>query len=271
MLAETASIYFMTELRFLPIEDLRFGKNFVRELYMELAKPGGHSYENLRIQTDPPTMSTKRMTQHGEGMSACQIGADTILIEETEPELNVDGFIENVHTVFKTVARIKEKAEEQTPPVFMQRCVIRCLAKPGKSKNSISLLAGKVSNVLKAIEPFERPPQFFGVRFRFPPFSIVAKKEDGSESEVEGRQNFASIRFETWSKDVQLIWMEIEAVYVFQEPIAVSQTDKIGHNIHDAYQFLTEKCANFLNQFDDMPEPEEDDSGENESDDEKEQ
>ncbi len=251
MLTDTVSTYFMTQLRFIPIPEMRFSKNFVRDLYSSLAKPGGHVYENLSIQSNPPRMSTNRTTAKGDGVSACLIGSDSITIEETESELHLDQFVEIVETILSIVRSVKEK----TAPIFCQKCVFRCLATP-KSENSISLLAGKVSNVLKAIVPFERPPLFFGVRFRFPPVEI---RHEGA-TEVEKKQDFASVRFETWEKDVKQVWIEVDDSYFFSEPIAIADIGKISHNMKEAHQFLTKKCVNFLNQFDDMPEPKDDES-----------
>lgn len=155
MLAEPSTIFFSTHLRFLPIDELQFGKGFVRDLYSALSKPGQCGYENLNMQNDPPLMSTNKTTPRGEGVSICRVRPDRIEIEETDPEINLDAFLEVVCTVLKAAVEIKER----TAPIFTQRCIFRCLVKP-KSDTSISLLAGKVSNVIKAIGPFERPPSF---------------------------------------------------------------------------------------------------------------
>ena len=254
MLAEPISIYFMTQLRLLPIEELRLDKSFVRDLYAALAKAGGHAYENLSLQSDPPKLSTSRTTSHGDSISSCQVGADNIVIEETETEIPLNIFVEIVQTVLEAAKQIKT---DEIAPIFAQRCIFRCLVKP-KSKNSISLLAGKVSNVLKAIGPFERPPQFFGVRFRFPPVKIGQEAGENGNEDVEEKHDFVSVRFETWAKDVDQVWIEVNATYFFEDPIGVDDAARIAGNIQDAHRFLTEKCINFLKQFDEMPEPEED-------------
>jgi hypothetical protein len=264
MLAEPASIYFMTQLRFLPIEDaeLRFGKTFVHSLFNELSKPGGHFYENLALQSNPPRMTTTRATSKGESASTCQVAADAILIEETESEINIDGFVEIVETVLKAAHKVKQ----ETPPIFGQRCVFRCLVKPA-SENSITLLAGKVSHVLRKIQPFERPPQFFGIRFRFPPFKVEHHiGEDDAIAAVDEKLDFVTVRFETWSKDVHQVWIEVGAMYFFPDSITLSDLDRVTRNIKEAHEFLTEKCINFLNQFDDLsdPEDEEDETDEGE-------
>lgn len=105
---------------------------------------------------------------------------------------------------------------------------------------------------------------FFGVRFRFPPFKMVAESGDHGNSEVEENHDFMSVRFETWSKDVKLVWMEASAMYFFSDAIEVGDLARIGGNIKEAHQFLSEKCINFLNQFDDLPDPKVDDNDENE-------
>ena len=253
MLGDPTSIYFQTELRFIPIDELRFSKNFVRDLYARLAKPGGYPYEDLSIQEGTPTMSSKRVTQSGAGSSVCKISQNTIMIEETEPQITVEDFTENVDTVLKIVNKVKTDCA----PIFGQKCTIRCVAKPQKSKHSVALLAGKITNVLNAINPFKRPPQFFGIRFRFPPVRIEHedKDQENERSEVEEKPDFISVRFETYGKDIEQVWIEVTAMNLFSEPIEVSDTPKISANIKGAYKFLTEECIGFLNQFDEHPDP----------------
>jgi hypothetical protein len=51
--------------------------------------------------------------------------------------------------------------------------------------DSIDLLAGRVANVLTAFAPFERPPSYFGVRFRFLPLHMLGDDDYQSEDEDE--------------------------------------------------------------------------------------
>lgn len=254
MLSDHRSIFFQTELRFLPIEELGFDKTFVRSLYAKLAEPGGYAYDDLSMQDGRPSMSTRRVTQAGVGMSTCKIGPHSILIEEGLPTIGVDEFIEVVQTVMQAVGETSQNA----PGMFSQKCTIQCVSKPQGSEHSILLLAGRVSNVLDKIEPFGRPPAFFGMRFRFPPYhkadsgesDLEADEDDGDEAGESDRHDFVSVRFETWSKDVEQVFMEITAVNFFREEIGIDESGDIVQNIRDAYSFLTEKCVAFLNQFD---------------------
>ncbi len=245
MLSDPTSIYFQTELRFLPIEDIGFDKTFARDLYYQLAQPGGYPYDDLRLQEQPLSMSSKRVAVGSSGSSTCQIRPHSIRIEEIEPEVDEKGFLEIALSVLNAVAEVAG----DSPPIFGQQCVIRCLAKPVAIQHSIDLLAGKVSNVLNAIEPFGRPPAFFGIRFRFPPVTI-SDPDGPDDAEPEEREDFVSLRFETWAQDIEQVWMEISAAKVFDNPIDVTETEKIAANFREAYEFLTEKGVGFLNQFD---------------------
>ncbi|MEX2286140.1 MAG: hypothetical protein WD648_03560 [Planctomycetaceae bacterium] len=248
-LGDPTSILYRVQLQFFPIDELAFGKTFVRQLYSRLAEPGGYAYDDINFNDGPPTLSTKRMTHRGSGRSTCKISEHVLIIEESEPEVDLPGFVEVVETVLAAISEVKEDC----PPIIGQRCTIQCVAKPLNSEHSISLLAGKVSNVLDRIDPFERPPAFFGIRFRFPPFiKLIPEDADKNddESPAEERHDFIALRFETWGQDVEQVWMEVVAQYVFQEAIELSNTSKIRDNITDSYNFLTMKGISFLNQFD---------------------
>lgn len=193
-------------------------------------------------------MSSKRLTKDGTGSSMCRVRPDSIMIEETEPQVTVEQFIEIVQTILKAVGQTKHDCA----PIFAQKCVIRSIAKPLGSKHSVNLLAAKIANVKKAIAPFNRPPQFFGIRFRFPPYEIVQEETEG-EGEVEGKNDFTTVRFETWAKDVEQVWIET-AMMTFFQGIEIADS-KISDNIQGSYNFLTKECVDFLNQFDDKPNP----------------
>src|SRR5208283_940870 len=130
----------------------------------------------------------------------------------------------------------------------------RCVAKPQKSNHSVNLLAGKVTNVLNAIDPFKRPPMFFGLRFRFPPVQVV-QHEEGAEDDLEDKPDFIAVRFETYAKDINQVWIEVNAMNVFPNVIDVTDVEKIRANIQSAYSFLTNECIDFLDQFDERADP----------------
>jgi hypothetical protein len=220
MLAEPRAIFYQTELRLAPIEELGIRKERVRDLYNKMFEPSGCRYENLDLQADIPTLSTRKE----KGQSICQVGQFLIRIEENWPEGHVDHFIEVVRTV------ISNLGSSPLPPVIGQRCNISCITQPNSS-NSIVLLGGKIARVLDAIDPFERPPTFFGIRFRFVPKEFYEDDEQESDEqtleeptdsgavvqqhgpvEME-RMNFVTLRFETYSKDIKQVWMEAVADY----------------------------------------------------------
>jgi hypothetical protein len=251
MLSEPRTIYVQTELRWLPIEGFGISKDGIRAIYNRLHERKQHSYENLDLQADTPTLSTR----HEKGFSQCQIGSDGITIEEKRTEFTIDEFIAIVKAVLDALG-------DECPPLFAQLCKIQCLTQPHERGDSLSLLAGEVANVISCIDPFERPPSFFGVRFRFMPEFLLEDAEENEEVEEgepapslpgdaelelrEGSEAFVNVRFETFAEDMSLIWMEATASFAPQ-PIDAS---KVAKNILEVYEFLAVKCKAFLDQFD---------------------
>jgi hypothetical protein len=280
MLSTPRPIYLKTELMLLPIKDFGFSRQTVRELYLNLSKPGGYDYANLDLQEGRPTLSTRRTT----GYSRCALGNDRIVIEESKPEMPVTEFIGVVQTVLRTLTAIRPSI----PPVVMQACKINCLSQPHSMKRALPLLAGKVANVLQPIEPFQRLPSLFGVRFRFFPRAMLDLSDETSESdppveknaeeeavqenatgsvesadiapegvdqpqdnEEEWGQGFMDVRFETWHEDPAQIYLEAIAQFPpVQELLSATTLDKIGKNIEETYNFLSANCKSFLDQFD---------------------
>jgi hypothetical protein len=131
----------------------------------------------------------------------------------------------------------------ELPGFFLQRCTVQCLAHPRESEHPLVLLAGNLANVIDRVEPFGRPPGYFGVRFRFPP-----KPQQRESGAGEAQEDFVSVRFETYAKEPSLIWMEVRASYV--NPATLSDIDTICANMEITYGFLTNQCVRFLEQFD---------------------
>ncbi len=259
MLSTPRSIFFQTELEFLPIDELKLGKNIGRKLYAKMAESDPYAYDNVNIVGDTLTLSTLK----GTGQSACQIEPHSICIEERKPEFEVGDFVSIVANILKGL----QKIDETYPPIIVQRCKIQCLSQPHKSANSLELLAGKVARVLDKIDPFERSPSFFGVRFRFMPQGLFEAEgnEEGEaaareqEQKNQGRElaqksragdSFVMMRFETYAQDLSMVWMEVAATYPVLPPIEVANGARIGDNIEQTYRFLTEKGKRFLEQFD---------------------
>ena len=257
MLSEPRAILFQTELEWPPAEvhDFRIDKEIVRKFYNELFeyKSGEHCYENLDLQAVKPTLSTRIATRQ----SVCQFGDGSINIEEQRPDFALGGFTNKVTAVLRGLKEVTDAIDGLVvPPFFLQRCRIHCLSQPGVG-SSLELLAGKVANVKEPIEPFERPPSFFGVRFRFGPAVVDA---DGNE---ETHENFASVRFETYSEDPSQVWMEVAATYLFVPvPATLEDTAHVMEHIQESYEFLTERCKAFLDQFDERDEQAGEDSKE---------
>jgi len=242
-----------------PIPELRLTKQDVIALYQSLRKPGTHHYDNLDLQADMPKLSTRHP---GDGESACLIGSDRIRIVEdqsgsgmTMPDFT--SIVKDIVTHFG-INKI---------PLFTQRCTMRFTAQPINSEDAVELLADKVANVYQKVAPFGRPPQFFGVRFRFPPPPTDDENDEETESgdsdppevnepkvrlvEAKGEtedDSFITLRLEPHTKDAKQIWIEISAA--FPGPFKGGDLESVERNIKYTYEFVTEKTKNFLDQFD---------------------
>lgn len=253
MLSGITSIHFHTDLLLPPIPEFAIKESQITGLYNKLREPPHRPYQNLELQADPPTLSTR----HGNGRSCCQIGADKIRIEEdgAGTVVDCDEFIETVEAVLKSLG-------PNPGPFFGQRCVIRCTAQPNRSPDSLHLLAGKLGNVLTTIDPFGRPPSFFGVRFRFQPHDGQGHADDAEAGEPPPRKKrnkrkaeaiehkgFLTVRFETYSQDMKKVWMEVDGQYL-EEIIQAQNIAEVSENIRRTYRFITENSKAFLDQFD---------------------
>lgn len=258
MVSGIRALLFQTELELPPVERLYIGKEQVRSLYNKMFQPGGYKYENLDLQAERPTLSTRKVS----GLSECQLGPDKVRITEELPQFDIEEFIGVVGTVLKGL--------DQCPPFMIQRCRMECLGQPNNSKNSIELLAEKVANLRDAADLFERPPSYFGMRFRFHPRSFIEVEETSDQAglpqeeakasvENEGStppareamadEAFVTLRFETWEDDVSSIWMEAAAMFLATEG-PHQDLRQIGENIRQVYKFLTRKGKCFLDNFD---------------------
>jgi hypothetical protein len=257
MLSEPRAIFFETVLEWPPFEvtQFRVTQSVARDVYNRLFHVDfpHEAYKNLDLQADDLTLSTK---VEGDGYSKCRFGSASIAFEESNPNVTADMFAAKVGAVLKEYAAACKAANLQPPPVFFQKCRIRCLSQPGFHE-SLNLLAGKIGHVIDRTVVFGRPPQYFGVRFRFPPVRM-----ETDSGEPEEHENFSVIRFETYSDDPKQIWMEIAATHFFRQPIDVCEEGELRHisdRVSSSYKFLTDKCIAFLNQFD---VPEQPDGGE---------
>jgi len=237
-----------------------------------MSQAGGNQYENLDLQSDPPFVSIRHP---GGGLSACRFGASSLTIEEKRtPFLTVDEFVGVVKTVLGGL-----KEDEVPSPFFLQQCRMQCLAQPSNVENSLDLLARRLARVYGAIDPFGRPPAFFGVRFRFPPVILEQQGEnpeatgqicdetptqqggtDKPASPIEDRpiadlpvekKGFVTVRFETHTEDITQVWMEVNASYPETDlPLSLKDTARIAENIRETHVFLVDKSKRFLDQFD---------------------
>lgn len=255
MLSEPQSIFFQTELKWAPIEEWTVNTTVVRGLYNKMFEPGGYTYDNLTLQSEKPTLSRRSES----GQSICQFGADSITLEESH-DCHLETFVEVVETVLGGLN------EEDIPPFFLQRVRIQCLAQPANCENAVELLAGRAARVYENIQPFERPPSFFGMRFRFPPAQLfrgdAAELGAGKVTEeelkraladgrIEEKAGFITLRFESYARDPHKVWMEVAANYPqSDERLTVAHIPPIVGNIRESYKFLTTNGKRFLDQFD---------------------
>ena len=261
IMLDPKSTFFQTELKWPPLEEFAISEDVVVRLFNKMREPDGYRYDNLTLQTDKPTLHRKG----SGGQSLCQFGSESITIEESDEQCHIETFVEVVETVLGGLE------EDDVPPFFLQRVKIQCLCQTAHAANAVQLLAGKVSHVFDAVEPFGRPPAFFGVRFRFPPIHLVSPSpregESGADDEqsadeseieqaiaegrIEEKAGFVTLRLESYAKDSRQVWMEIAGTYPhFEEPMALADVAKIIGNIRSAYEFLTNNSKSFLDQFD---------------------
>jgi hypothetical protein len=149
--------------------------------------------------------------------------------------------------------------KDHCPPFLVQRCKVQCLSQPNVTRNPLQILASRIGNVGDKIGPFGRPPAFFGVRFRFQPWSPPDEDEDEADEEhevnaqeagneaavshppgenlpatieeadddetaeaIEAR-DYVTVRFEPYSEDPSQVWIEVAAGYFAQdEPIRLA-------------------------------------------------
>jgi len=251
------SIFFQTELKWPPLEEYAVSEDVVRGLFNKMFEPGGHKYDNLQLQSDKPTLYKKARG----GQSLCQFGSDSITIEESHEECYLREFLNTVETVLGGIN------EDDIPPFFLQRVKIQCLCQTSICEDAVELLAGRVSRAYDAIQPFERPPAFFGVRFRFPPVHLVTPRESSGEPDeaededdieqaiaegrIEEKAGFVTLRLESYAQDPSQVWMEVAEMYPhFDSPMALADIQKITSNIQKSYDFLTQNSRSFLDQFD---------------------
>jgi hypothetical protein len=255
MLSGIRAILFQTELEILPIPELRIEKAAVRNLYNKLHEPDGYKYENLDMQLGNPTLSTRRQN----GKSECAVGPNVIRITETHPEFDIGEFVGVVKTILKGLG-------STCPPFISQRCRIECLGQPNNTKHAIDLLANRVANLRDTEDLFGRPASYFGVRFRFLPRHFLepdAQEEQQGASPEEGGEpadpaqnsrvadeGFVTIRFDSYTKDVSQVWMEAAALFPPRSDGPLNSLERIGDNILQTYEFLTEKGKAFLDKFD---------------------
>jgi len=264
MLSGLRTIFLETTLRWPPLEGYTIKKEAIRGLFNKVFDPGGYRYENLELQADATTLSTKYSSG---GQSVCRFGPDSLTIQEkTSPNTSLEGFVEAVMTVLGGLN------QDEVPPFFVQQCKVECLAQPSNVENSLVLLAARAACVYDSIEPFARPPSHFGIRFRFQPTAVVetgtiehhdseniadqpseakTENQDKSLERVRQIEGFVAVRFETYAKDVSQVWMEVTASYpAADRPYLLSDTTKMANNIRETHQFLVDRSKRFLDQFD---------------------
>lgn len=251
------SIYFSTVLEYPPLDAFRITREEIQRLFHELSEDAGNRYDNLHLQGRPPFLSIEREEASAE--SRCEIGKHTIRIFEEKPEFTIDRFCDRVCKILSALGN-------DCPPIFFQKCEIRCLAGVTNAKSALHLLARGAANVYNKIQPFKRPPSYFGLRFRFQPVTEEDLEDDAEQGLIESDfvgvtdegvpdidsigQSYVVARFETYSQDRTQVWIEVVASYPCQKPITPENLKPIRDNITSAYNFATKQCLEFLDQWD---------------------
>lgn len=253
MSSEAITIYFENELEFVPLEGLHFDGDFAADLYQELRKPGsGLAYKNL-LQEPSILLSTSETMPNGKMSRQCEISDHSILMSESRTKSTVEEFSESVTDVLKAVAEVRDV----NPPIFSQRSTVRALWKPTHCRHPLVLLACHASRVIDKVDPFNRPPSFYGMRFRFAPADEDDLKPFDNGRGGSAKHDYLTVRYEIYSDDTSYIWIEVESRQYFTEFMDISKTAEIGKNISETHEFMTNNGVAFLEQFD-LPPDEED-------------
>jgi len=264
MLSEPRAIFFETRIGWPPSEVIPFrvNKRLVRGLYNKLCdiEFDEFSYDNIEFDASSRLLSFKH---EGGGISRCSIADEHLSITEEWTESGIDDFLRRIHAVCTAFYLVCKQQVTILPPVFTQRCKIHCLAQPNEASGALELLANRIASVGDKIVHFDRPPAFFGVRFRFPP--VIMEIDEGEDEEFP---DFCTVRFETHSEDPKQVWMEVATTRLFESAVDLSDQkgiQQIESGMQAAYDFLAENCKQFLDQFDDHR-PDELDQGEENND-----
>lgn len=269
MLSEVTPVSMRTELVFLPYDrDSEFDKETVRRLYVALSEPGrGSLFENLDLQSDPPTLSTR----FDRGRRICEVSEDTVAIEEEGGESRLEDFIEVVKTVLSCLEDIQEDSSGFPLPLVAQKTSISGLATPHASGSSVRLLVGNTTRVFTKGNPFGRVPMFFGIRFTFPPKSVI---DQATEEPVIGQEesgysteslddDMVFVTFQT-HEDANQVVIEVDARRHIGGRNIESLSEEAAPQIKAVQCFMENEAIAFLNQFDHAQAGEES-GGENQS------
>jgi len=252
MPSDPITIYFENELEFVPFEGLHFDGDFTAELYHELRQPGaGTRYKNLTL--DPSLLlSTSETTSGGNISRRCELDGHRISVIEKRTTSTVEQFADSVGDVLKAMHKVRV----DNPPIYSQRCRIQALWKPSNCESPLILLAHHASRVLDKIDSFNRPPSFFGMRFRFAP---AAEEDLEAFPDGKERNDFSTVRYEVYADDPDYIWIEVDSQR-FVSSMKITQIDEISSIIRETHDFVTDNGVKFLEQFDLAESPTDDDS-----------
>lgn len=247
MLSEPRTIFIQTDLDYADIGEFKISKDAVRRLFNKLYETPGVEYENLELQSTPMMLMTHRDCGH----SSVEFRPESIRIEEENPGMHVDAFADNAIDVCKALG-------ENFPEIcFVQKCKVHCLVQLPGEVNAVEFLASKVANVYDKISRFGRPPAHFGVRFRFPPVTGNAEIPEDNPDEGRGaedaeiieKRGFCTLRFESYHKNLSQIWVEAASIYPLSPALDLENISQVKENIVETYNFVSEECKGFLEQF----------------------
>jgi hypothetical protein len=246
------------------MDGLHFDGDFAADLFHQLRQPGCGTppYRDL-IQDPYPVLSTSETTPRGKIIRRCELNTHSVTINERRTKSTVEEFSNSVKDVLEAMGEVRE----DHPPMFSQRCRIQSLWKPIHGYPPLILLSHFAANVGDKVDPFGRPPSFFGLRFRFTPADDedVQRLQDAFPG-MEAKHDFVTVRYEVYSADVDFVWIEVASTRFFQ--IDITDSELIQQNIREAYNFVTKNAVEFLEQFDHSPPDDDGDSDESEDDDE---
>jgi hypothetical protein len=197
----------------------------IQRLHNRYFAGGAPPYSSFAVTPMGPILSNPA-SQPG-ALSQVAFLADRLQFREELGAMTAEGFGERVRTVATDTA-----SERQIEGFMGQQVTIRTLMNPRKFGNSLDYMRDGLFGFGDMIDTFEGEPQIYGLRMVFQPNDACRNM----------------LRIENYVQDPRTLFLENQSSF---GPLRTSdQLNLLEENITDAYGFLIERAANFVQAFD---------------------